>query len=980
MDRQENGIGLRLGTGGWMRIIPIAPHTFRIRLNETGDFSESPLVRYGIVCEPDRLCDYSTLREGDTLTFRTESAALCVDTRNGLFSLSGDNGRTCIRSAGAPWSSAASGFGMRLSLTADETIYGLGDVSPERLNRRGQKVDMWVAGTNFHSPIPFAMSSRGWALLMNTSWKHTIDVGCEREDELRVEGAEGQLDVYLICGSDYGQLLRSYTDIAGKPRLLPAWAYGLHYFCSVESGWRQVAEDALKFRQEGIPCDLIGLSDGWTADEQGGADIAQQREAGRYILSPVPGSESSALIERLHRHGFKLSLMLFGDCDISALTADQTSDSSLSSEFASEWAWLDQLLKFIDNGVDAFKVPSRDQALPHPDKRYANGMVDNEMHNLFPVLLGKTMFDSYRRRTGKRPMIHAVVGYTGMQRYTATECGKYGLRSTAVISALNSGLSGHAHTAIHMHVDEPEGIHAGFLLPWAQNNSGRHFRHPCFLDEKQRDLFRTYARLRYALLPYLYSAAHISAQTGMPIARAMPIAFPDDPRCADLCSQYMLGADLLVAVFTDRVYLPAGLWIDYWTEERIEGPRDIAVRVPDYAGGPLYVRAGAIIPMRPDADYIAAAGEARTIVHVYPHESGEYELIEDDGVSFDYTRGRIAVTRIRSEERPDRTAIGIWRRSGAYEGMPERKSYEVIVHAAAKPETIEVNGRRCPEQTPLTARKYSQSGWKYDRRAGTVRFYVDEATTEETVRIDIRYRATEKARLDAAAGEDEAAGVSGEEDGNVREDARKWLHIALDTCDPKQVEVALDAWWNDVQGEQTSPGVNWRTHVLDGCLLLVRHAERRGWTIGDGFGEELANPLSHADVQTPEQGLALLRELAGELIAAAKKTVEAVRHPIIRDVIGYVQRGLHRKLSLQEAAERAGIHPVYLSRLFKKEIGLPFSDYVFGQRMLRAKALLEAGMKVYEAAGLSGFPDASHFSRVYSRYWGRAPVSFRKKD
>lgn len=980
MSRQANGYLFELDRGGWMSINPVAPHTYRIRLNDTGLFPEPALVRYGIVGQPRDRVPYSIERGGSTIIVRTEEAKLCVEASDGQFRWKDGGGNTLVCTAASPWSTSSDGFGLRLGLLEDEAIYGLGDVAPDRIDRRGQKADMWVAGTNFHSPVPFLMSGRGWAVMMNTSWKHTIDIGDESKEQIAIAGPEGELDVYLICGNGYEQLLNRYTDIAGKPRLLPMWAYGLHYFCSVESGVRQIVEDALKFRQEGIPCDLIGLSDGWTAAEPD--DSGRGRgDARRLVISSYPGSESSAFIDTLHRHGFKLSLLLSCDHDVTALEERPAGASSSPSGGETEKAWFDQWLSFIDDGVDAFKVPSQYQTIPHPDRRYANGMSDNELHNLYPILLGKQMHEGFRAKTGKRPMIHAVVGYTGMQQFTATECGKYGLRSTAVISALNSGLSGHAHTAIHMHVDEPEGIHAGFLLPWAQNNSGRHFRHPCFLEEKQRGLFRLYARLRYRLLPYLYSTAHTAALTGMPIARAMPLVFPDDPNCRRLSSQYMLGPDLLVAVFTNRVYLPNGIWIDYWTGDRFAGPAAIEYKVPDHAGGPLFVRAGAIIPMRPDMDFIGQTGADRIVLHVYPQGVNETMLREDDGVSFGYMDGRIATTRIQCEADGERIGIRIWRRRGTYEGMPEHRGYEVIVHAGEKPASVRLGGQPSLEQTPGSVRRNPQAGWKYDRNAGTLRLFAEEARNDgEPIRIEIDYRSPEPERPDARKkGSPESLPPAGDGTDEGRDDSAQWLHIALDTCVQAEVEAALTAWWESKTNAFDSPADHWRTHLLDGCLLLIRHAERRGWSFDDGFGADIANPLSRADIRAPEQGFALLLQLAGEVIASAKRTVESVRHPIIRETVALVQRELHKKLSLQEVADRAGIHPVYLSRLFKKEIGLPFSDYVLQQRMHRAKALLESGMKVYEAAAASGFQDASHFSRVYSHFWGQAPIRFRNK-
>lgn len=975
MKQHMNGFLFELNQGGWMHISPVAPCTFRIRLNETGKFPEAALLRYGIISERSRRCPYSTEHHENTITVRTEAAALSVNTHDGQFCFEDDSGRICLQTAQAPRSSSSNGFDIRFEADADEAVYGLGDVAPDQINRRGQRVDMWVAGTNYHSPIPFFMSSRGWAILMNTTWKHTVDIMHEAENEIRIGGAEGELDLYLFYGKDYAELLNRYTDVAGKPFLLPVWAYGLHYFCSVESGGRQVVEDALKFRQEGIPCDLIGLSDGWMAEERGGSGT-RQWDMHRFVVNSDPSQGSSAFIDTLHRHGFKLSLMLIYDNrDVSGYVGRHfTTLSSAGQE--TEISWYDQLFSFVKDGVDGFKLPSANLTNAHPERSYANGMSDNELHNLHPILLYKQMYEGYRNQTGKRPMIHAVVGYTGMQRFMATECGKYGLRSTAVISALNSGLSGHSHTAIHMHVAEPEGIHAAFLLPWSQNNSGRHFRHPCFLEEKQRSLFRMYARLRYRLLPYLYTAAHTAFRTGMPIAKAMPIAFPGDPNCKNLSAQYMLGNDLLVAAFTCQVYLPPGLWIDYWTDKCYEGSCTIQYNVPEHAGGPLFVRAGAILPMRPDMDYIGETTE-QLLLHVYPHGDSDSELCEDDGISFRYTDGQVATARFQCNAEQNRIIISIWRRKGTYEGMSEKRSYELIVHTAAKPATVRINGVRLPEIKPHSVRKKTQAGWKYERMTGTIRLIADEPPLlEEPARIEIWHRHNEREPSSFEGNSSEKAPKSSSS--KMAEDTNTWLHIALDTCVSAEVESALTAWWSSRVSESES-AAKWRTSLLDGCLLLIRHAERRGWTISDGFGSTMANPLSHAEIQTPEQAVALLQQLASEIIAAAKKTIESVRHPIIRETVAYVQRELHTKLSLQQFAERAGIHPVYLSRLFKKEIKLTFSDYVLEQRMDRAKALLESGMKVYEAATLCGFPDASHFSRVYSKYWGRAPISFRKK-
>ena len=119
---------------------------------------------------------------------------------------------------------------------------------------------------------------------------------------------------------------------------------------------------------------------------------------------------------------------------------------------------------------------------------------------------------------------------------------------------------------------------------------------------------RKYLELRYRMLPYIYTAARQCADTGLPMIRAMWLHHPDDPKAVATGDQYLWGRDLLVAPVVEkgaisrRVYLPRGTWFDFWTEERVEGGRDIE-RPVDLETMPLYVRAGAVIPLDPIRQY-----------------------------------------------------------------------------------------------------------------------------------------------------------------------------------------------------------------------------------------------------------------------------------------------------------------------------------------------------------------------------------------
>src|SRR5262245_34360110 len=155
---------------------------------------------------------------------------------------------------------------------------------------------------------------------------------------------------------------------------------------------------------------------------------------------------------------------------------------------------------------------------------------------------------------------------------------------------------------------------------------------------------RKYLELRYRLMPYLYSAVRETSKTGLPIMRALWLHYPDDPAAIGRGDEYLWGRDVLVAPVVEkdatsrRLYLPRGTWFDFWTEERAEGGKEID-RAVDLETTPLYVRAGAVIPMGPVKQYTAEPVDGPLAVTVYPGADGSFELFEDDGTSFEYKRG-----------------------------------------------------------------------------------------------------------------------------------------------------------------------------------------------------------------------------------------------------------------------------------------------------------------------------------------------------
>ena len=194
---------------------------------------------------------------------------------------------------------------------------------------------------------------------------------------------------------------------------------------------------------------------------------------------------------------------------------------------------------------------------------------------------------------------------------------------------------------------------------------------------------RRYAELRYRLLPYTYTLAWQAHTLGLPLMRPLVLNYPDDPRVWQLGSEFLWGDDLLVAPVTREgarswpVYLPEGTWFDFWTHERIEGGRGVAVEAP-VERLPLLARAGAIIPMGPVVQHTGEAPLEDVSLLVYPGGSSRFDLYEDDGRTNDYRRGLYSVTAISAIEEGGRVRVRVERpRGGSF--VPAGRRFEVRV-------------------------------------------------------------------------------------------------------------------------------------------------------------------------------------------------------------------------------------------------------------------------------------------------------------
>jgi alpha-glucosidase (family GH31 glycosyl hydrolase) len=693
----------------------LTPSLVRLRCFTGETPPEQPLIRYGFFRDDFPPVPVETDETDAAVTVRSDVLTVTRQKTDGSVVITDASGQELLRSAEPPL--VEEGLTeARFVLPPERLFFGLGDQQRERLELRGTQGDLWVRNVTGYIPIPFFWSPDGFGLLVNTTRRVIVDLGRTSADWFGFRQPEGCLDYYFIHGPSPTEIIERYTDLTGRPPMPPKWALGLWFVCRTQANDREFMEDCLHFRDRHIPCDAISLEPGWM-EKNYDFSITKDWSKERF---PVPSYDRNpgryTFLRAARRMGFKPGLWLCQDYDLSyeaerraQATVKAAADKVEKRGFEQdehlaaarrmdqltkpEVPWFEHLKDFVDQGAEWFKQDGSNQVLEHPDRLYGNGMRDDEMHNLYPMLYSKQMYEGFAEHTGRRPFGFTCSGWAGLQRWTGTWTGDTGGEERPLVACLNLALSGHGMNTVDMEVTTKEGIHFGFLLPWAQLCSWNYFRHPWYQGARLERIFKDYAELRYRLIPYLYTTARQAHQTGLPIMRPMPLMWPDDPETHQCLRQFMLGDSLLAACFTDEVYLPEGEWYDYWTQEKHTGGRWLKVELEADKGGPLFVRAGAVIPCHGGLGtrYVGDSFDDKLEFAIWPTERGEAVAYEDDNLSLEYERGAGRTTRCSYELRDGKLTATIHAAEGDFAGCEDRQ-LSLTVHGLGGPREVTVNG------------------------------------------------------------------------------------------------------------------------------------------------------------------------------------------------------------------------------------------------------------------------------------------------
>ncbi|MBU8913172.1 MAG: hypothetical protein KOO61_04060 [Spirochaetales bacterium] len=519
-----------------------------------------------------------------------------------------------------------------------ERIVGLGERFDGVL-RNGRAVDfrnkdaIGSSSGRTYINVPFYISSAGYGLFVNSSANPEWEIGTQDLTTLGVVVEDEILDYFVIHGPDPSTILKRYGLLTGLAPVPPVWSFGLWLSRNSYTSWDMVDQIAAEADKEHLPFDVVNLDPAWFTetyncdlrfspdrfpDPEG--HMRALRERGIRVClwqyNFIPPRENNAN----YREALDRAYLVTGSDGLPYRYPEDTVGSrtdetiiDFTNPDAAEW-YAAQIRGLVRSGVSSIKV---DYGEGIPDEGNYHALPGKRVHNIYSLFYNACIARAIHDETGEW-IVWARSGTAGSQRYPVHwggdgQCSWAGLAGT-VKGAISTGLSGipfYSHD-IGGFIGRPS---EELYIRWAQfgllssharthGNGNTNSREPWSFGSDAARIFRRFAELRYSLLPYLLSTAQEASRDGLPVIRSLLLAYPDDYVAWTIEDEYLLGSDLLVAPVlrpltqakVRDVYLPAGSWYDFWTNERIDSDgRWIAVPVT-LESIPIYVRAGAVIP------------------------------------------------------------------------------------------------------------------------------------------------------------------------------------------------------------------------------------------------------------------------------------------------------------------------------------------------------------------------------------------------
>lgn len=621
-----------------------------------------------------------------------------------------------------------------------EALYGLGSHEEGMMNLRGQH--QYLYQQNMKAVVPVLVSTRGYGILVDSYSYMTFHD--DAFGSYLWTDVDEEMDYYVIYGPEFDQIIGGIRLLTGEAPMLPKWSYGY-----VQSKERYISQEELiatvqEYRDRSLPLDCIVLDwQSWTGNLWG-----------QKTFDPERFPDPSQMMHSLHAMNAKLMVSIWpimgagGDnhqemSEHGFLLGNQATYDAFREE-ARELYWKQADTGLFSHGIDAwwcdctepFEADWNGEVKPEPEQRMLINTAESKRYldpgviNAYSLLHSKGIYEGQRAAdTGKRVVNLTRSAFAGQHRYgTITWSGDIAANwetlRKQIADGLNFCVTGSPYWTldigaffVHNHKDQwfwngdyDDGVadfgyrelyvrwfQLGAFLPMFRSHGTDTPRELWRFGEEGELMYDTlvkYLKLRYKLMPYIYSMAGAVAHRKYTMFRALAFDYREDVRVHDIEDQFMFGPAFLVAPVTTAmyygpgsrelqgvgklrsVYLPDGEWYDYWSDERIKCGLTIEATA-DLETLPLFVRAGSIVPVGPDVQYADEQPEAMIGLKVYSGLDASFTLYEDEGDNYNYENGSYATIEMKWSE-ADRT-LTIGKRSGSYAGMPAVRQFAVEI-------------------------------------------------------------------------------------------------------------------------------------------------------------------------------------------------------------------------------------------------------------------------------------------------------------
>lgn len=597
--------------------------------------------------------------------------------------------------------------GASFASPADEHYYGLGQNQEGYLDQRHHVVH---CAHDYNAPggasvcVPFMISNKGYGLLWDNPAKTTIAAGFNESTHWSSE-AGNRVSYFVIAGKDADEIYAGYKLLTGPTHMLPKAAYGYIQCKQRYSSQAELLAVAKGYRERHLPADVLVV------------DWFYYTKMGQMDMDPKFWPDPKAMNKQLHDMGFETMISVWprfvpedrfystilkngwfengpDGKPVNGLPYDKAgSDIDTTNPAAGKWYWNVVKDNILSLGFDSLWADETEPDLP-PNGAFFHVGPGTEYFNVYPYFHTKALYDGFRKDfPERRALTLSRDAYLGAQSngtifWSSDIHGLWDAYKRQIPTGLDFAASGltywsndtggwqslpayhkpahpplidpsDARDVVGHYDDFPELYTRWFqyatFLPIMRTHGSRRYNETWSYGKQAEPILEKYLRLRYELMPYIYSLGYHTWETGAPFMRALPLDFPDDPKVTDLRDEYMFGPAFLVAPVTEQgsttreVYLPAGSdWYNYWTNEKVKGGQTITVSAP-IDTIPLFVRAGSIIPF---GTMVESTHQQQSIakVRVYPGANAAFTLFSDDGTTYAYENGAGSITHLRWDD------------------------------------------------------------------------------------------------------------------------------------------------------------------------------------------------------------------------------------------------------------------------------------------------------------------------------------------